>query len=132
MQAPGNAGYLPAKADDRKTPSGLNSWTDWSDFHLHRATPLSNWNLTLSHLVAIGPPAWINLAYRQVCRINLKIFPRHDRCERRLRAPFSGRPEPRVSSPASLRCKPGSAAAGGNAAWPEARPLREIPIPDFY
>jgi len=22
--------------------SGLNSWTDWSDFHLHCATPLSN------------------------------------------------------------------------------------------
>ena len=28
---------------------------DWSDFHLLCATPLSNWNLTLSHLVAIGP-----------------------------------------------------------------------------
>src|SRR5215471_13860609 len=23
---------------------------DWSDFHLHYATPLSNWNLTLSNL----------------------------------------------------------------------------------
>jgi len=34
--------------------------------------------------------------------------------------------------PASLRCKPGSAARGGNAAWPEARPLRGIPIPGFY
>src|SRR6516164_6587573 len=29
----------------------------------------------------------------------MKIFPRHDRCERRLRAPSSGRPEPRVSCP---------------------------------
>src|SRR6516164_10066462 len=34
----------------------------WSDFHLLCATPLSNWNLTLSHLVAIRPPARINLA----------------------------------------------------------------------
>jgi hypothetical protein len=35
---------------------------DWSDFHLHCAPTSSNWNLTLSNLVAIGPPAMINLA----------------------------------------------------------------------
>ena len=35
---------------------------DWSDFHLLCATRSSNWNLTLSNLVAIGPPAMINLA----------------------------------------------------------------------
>jgi Plasmid pRiA4b ORF-3-like protein len=35
---------------------------DWSDFHLLCATPSSNWNLTLSNLFTIGPPARINLA----------------------------------------------------------------------
>ena len=83
----------------------LDTSNPFSHCHAPQVHPREN-RVALPYFLPARPTLLATSLSYKPC---LKIFRRHDRCEWRLRALFSGRPELRVSSLASLQYKLGSA-----------------------